>query len=84
MSHHRCDLAADRVVKQFRLVGTAAGDPLIFARAVYQIAGLSGAIHAAEERSAWRKVTPSLTEYDYYLRGVAFYFRFTGDGNARA
>ncbi len=48
------------------------------------LAGLSGLVHREQERGAWAKSTPSLTEYDHYLRGAAFYFRFDAEGNARA
>ena len=48
------------------------------------LAGLSGLVHQEQERGAWAKSAPSLTEYDHYLRGAAFYFRFDAEGNARA
>lgn len=48
------------------------------------LAGLAGLVHQEQERGAWAKSAPSLTEYDHYLRGAAFYFRFDAEGNARA
>ena len=48
------------------------------------LAGLSGLVHQEQERGAWAKSGPSLTEYDHYLRGAALYFRFDAEGNARA
>jgi len=47
------------------------------------LAGLVGRVHQEQERGAWAKSSPSLTEYDYYLRGAALYFRFDAEGNAR-
>ena len=47
------------------------------------LAGLTGQVHQDQERGAWAKSSPSLTEYDFYLRGAAFYFRFDAEGNAR-
>lgn len=48
------------------------------------LAGLAGLVHQEQERGAWAKSAPSLTEYDHYLRGAASYFRFDTEGNARA
>jgi TolB-like protein/DNA-binding winged helix-turn-helix (wHTH) protein len=46
------------------------------------LAGLTGQVHQDQERGAWAKSSPGLTEYDFYLRGAAFYFRFDAEGNA--
>ena len=48
------------------------------------VAGLEGGIRKEEERSAWRKVSTTLDEYDYYLRGHSFFFRGTCDDTMRA
>ena len=55
------------------------------ANAVYDsLAGSTGEIRKDEERRAWSKSAPSLEEYDYYLRGHQYFFRFTGEDVARA
>lgn len=48
------------------------------------IAGLEGSIRSEEERNAWRKTAPSLTEYDYVLRGSSYILRPTCDDDLRA
>lgn len=48
------------------------------------LAGLRGEIMKKEETQAWRKSSPSLEEYDYYLRGHQLFFRFTKEDNAKA
>jgi tetratricopeptide (TPR) repeat protein len=48
------------------------------------VAGLEGWIRKEEERSAWRKTSTSLDEYDYYLRGHAYFFRGTCGDTMRA
>ena len=48
------------------------------------VAGLAGSIRTEEERSAWRKNSPSLGEYDYYLRGSSYIVRLTCDDNLKA
>lgn len=65
------------------------GDPMSLqadvADQVYQsIAGLTGSLNAGAERVAWRKNGPSLDAYDYYLRGLAVFFRFTPQDDLRA
>jgi adenylate cyclase len=48
------------------------------------LAGIRGEIRKDEERRAWSKSAPSLDEYDYYLRGHQYFFRWTGEDIARA
>jgi class 3 adenylate cyclase/TolB-like protein len=48
------------------------------------VAGLKGEIRKKEETDAWSKSAPGLEEYDYYLRGHQFFFRFTQEGNETA
>ena len=48
------------------------------------VAGLKGQLRKDEERQAWGKAGPSLTEYDYYLRGHQLFMRFTPEDVARA
>jgi adenylate cyclase len=48
------------------------------------LAGLTGEVRKDEEQHSWSKSTPSLEEYDYYLRGHQLFFHFTADDNARA
>lgn len=38
------------------------------------LAGLTGVVHQEETASAWRKSPTSLSEYDYYLRGLDLFF----------
>jgi TolB-like protein len=52
---------------------------------IYQtVAGLRGSLNGVAELDAWRKTGPSLGEYDYYLRGLAFFFNFNLHDNLRA
>jgi TolB-like protein len=48
------------------------------------IAGVRGEIRKKEEEEAWRKSSPSLAEYDYYLRGNRLFFQPDGNGNVAA
>ena len=48
------------------------------------VAGLRGEIRKKEEADAWTKSAPSLAEYDYYLRGHQYFFRFNKEDNAKA
>jgi len=48
------------------------------------VAGFRGRVHLDEQQAAWRKSAPSLAEYDYYLRGHEYFFRFTPEDNLRA
>lgn len=48
------------------------------------IAGLRGEVMKKEEAEAWSKSSPSLEEYDYYLRGHQLFFRFNKEDNAKA
>lgn len=41
------------------------------------LAGFRGSIRSDEVRAAWSKDAPGLDEYDYYLRGVSIFHRFT-------
>lgn len=41
------------------------------------VSGFRGIVHQDEIRTAWRKATPDLGEYDYVLRGHEYYLRFT-------
>ena len=47
-------------------------------------AGISGKVRKAEEAAAWRKSDSALTDYDYYLRSMTYYMRYTTDDNLRA
>ena len=38
----------------------------------------------AEEAAAWRKAEAPLTDYDYYLRSMTYYMRYTRDDNRRS
>src|ERR1700722_15547876 len=38
----------------------------------------------AEEAAAWRKAEAALTDYDYYLRSMTYYMRYTRDDNRRS
>ena len=47
-------------------------------RQIYDaIAGFRGKIYANEERISWGKSSAGLEEYDYFLRGLSSYLRFT-------
>ena len=47
-------------------------------RQIYDaIAGFRGKIYANEERISWAKSSVALDEYDYFLRGLSSYLRFT-------
>jgi TolB-like protein/DNA-binding winged helix-turn-helix (wHTH) protein len=64
-------------------------DPLLLqvdlADRIYQtVAGLRGSLTGAAELDAWRKTGPSLGEYDYYLRGLVYFFNFNPADNLRA
>jgi adenylate cyclase len=48
------------------------------------LAGLRGEVMKQEEAEAWSKSSPSLEEYDYYLRGHQLFFRFNKEDNAKA
>ncbi len=48
------------------------------------LAGLRGEVMKKEEADAWSKSSPSLEEYDYYLRGHQLFFRFNKEDNAKA
>jgi len=48
------------------------------------LAGLRGEVMKREEAEAWTKSSPSLGEYDYYLRGHQLFFHFTREDNERA
>jgi TolB-like protein/class 3 adenylate cyclase len=55
------------------------------ANALYgTLAGLRGEVMKSEEAEAWSKSSPSLEEYDYYLRGHQLFFRFNREDNMRA
>jgi len=49
-----------------------------------EIAGISGKVRKAEEAAAWRKAESTLTDYDYYLRSMTYYMRYTTDDNLRS
>ena len=49
-----------------------------------EIAGISGKMRKAEEAAAWRKAEAALTDYDYYLRSMTYYMRYTRDDNRRS
>ena len=49
-----------------------------------EIGGITGKVRKAEEAAAWRKAESALTDYDYYLRSVTYFMRFTPDDNARS
>jgi len=49
-----------------------------------EIGGISGKVRKAEEAAAWRKADSALTDYDYYLRSMTYYMRYTTDDNQRA
>ena len=48
------------------------------------LAGLRGQLRKDEEQHAWSKAGPSLTEYDYYLRGHQLLMRDTPEDVERA
>ncbi len=63
-------------------IDTAGFDPLrlqenIATRIYDSVAGIHGSIRHGEERAAWAKLPVALGEYDYYLRGLPLYMRFT-------
>ena len=65
------------------------GDPIAIqertAEKIYgEIGGISGKVRKAEDAAAWRKQESALTDYDYYLRSVTYYVRYTNDDNLRA
>jgi adenylate cyclase len=49
-----------------------------------EIAGISGKVRKAEEAAAWRKAESALTDYNYYLRSMTYYMRYTPDDNLRS
>jgi adenylate cyclase len=49
-----------------------------------EIAGISGKMRKAEEAATWRKAEAALTDYDYYLRSMTYYMRYTPDDNRRS
>jgi TolB-like protein/tetratricopeptide (TPR) repeat protein len=51
---------------------------------VSALTGEHGALKQAQHRSAWKKATTSLEEYDYYLRGHDQLMRYTKEGIERA
>ena len=68
---------------------TAGFDPFALqndvAERVYQeVAGLQGQMIEEDQRAAWRRDAPELSEYDYYLRGYETFWSNTAEGNLRA
>jgi TolB-like protein/class 3 adenylate cyclase len=51
---------------------------------VSSLGGDTGEIRKRERALAWSKDPVSLDEYDYYLRGHEYFFRFTKEDNAKA
>jgi adenylate cyclase len=49
-----------------------------------EIGGISGKVREAEEAAAWRKQESALTDYDWYLRSVTYFMRYTPDDNLRS
>lgn len=49
-----------------------------------EIGGISGKMRKIEEAAAWRKPESALTDYDFYLRSVTYFMRFTADDNDRS
>ena len=55
------------------------------AERIYQaIGGNSGEVRKIEEAAAWRKPESQLTDYDYFLRVMSYYRRYTQDDNLRS
>jgi adenylate cyclase len=48
------------------------------------VAGVHGAIRHDEEVGAWAKSPMAVDEYDYYLRGLSFYMRFSAEDSLKA
>jgi adenylate cyclase len=70
-------------------IDVAGADPLrlqeeIAGRIYDSVAGFRGSIRHGEERGAWAKSSMALGEYDYYLRGLQVYMRFTLDDALKA
>lgn len=52
---------------------------------LYQsLAGFDGSIQRNEAWANWRKTTPTLEEFDYYVRGLPFFHRLTPEDELRA
>jgi adenylate cyclase len=49
-----------------------------------EIGGISGKVRKIEEAAAWRKQESALTDYDYYLRSMTYFMRYTPDDNLRS
>jgi adenylate cyclase len=55
------------------------------AERIYQaIGGASGEVRKIEEAAAWRKPEFQLIDYDYFLRMMSYYRRYTQDDNLRS
>ena len=55
------------------------------AERIYEkIGGASGEVRKIEEAAAWRKPELALADYDYFLRAMSYYRRYTPDDNLRA
>jgi adenylate cyclase len=66
-----------------------AGDPIVIqertAEKIYgEIGGISGKVRKAEEAAAWRKAESALSDYDYYLRSMTYFMRYTLEDNLRS
>lgn len=53
-------------------------------RIVATLGGNLGVIREDEYEKAWAKASVHLDEYDYYLRGHDYFYRYTPEGNAKA
>ena len=63
-------------------IDAAGTDPVamqenIATRIYDSLAGLRGGMRQGEQRLAWSKDAPRLDEFDYYLRGLSLYLRFS-------
>ncbi len=56
----------------------------IAAKVYSSLGGMTGELRRLQEAAAWSKEAPSLEEYDYHLRGVTEFFKWTSEGKAEA
>jgi adenylate cyclase len=48
------------------------------------IGSIGGKVRKIEEAAAWRKPESALTDYDYYLRSMTYFMRYTPEDNLRS